>query len=744
MRKDKEKEKKKEKKIAFYVDYERFNSKEAPPILFFISYLRNIGYKVDFFINERDLIKALSESTACNKSIEFKEIKIVNNECFYDFCLLSLMSSDNLRSILQTAIKIKNISPLTVNILGGTGIYGYTRDLIKAEGIDIVIEGDAENTLPPVLDAIETAKENNCKYQGEYQYKDKDNCKYQYKDRDKDKDYKYDNNGLKIFNSFPPDLKSNIKKDEAYFCTNAHMELLFKNKGSYLSPIENISEDIYFERKWTSHRNESNKQNEALTIKCPLSDVAIKLNNGKICYFERINQDHPLFEKYYSPYKDYISREEFANIILPYPTEEEINSQYIDYPWDIYDNYGFESIGIYAQRGCNWGKCSYCSIVNYKYRKLDVDFLIKILNKAKSHNVYGISFDDDLFIQNKAWINEFLDRVILDKLNARFNFTAMVKVEHIYDLKLLDKLKKANFSKIQIGIESFLPDKLNYFSKTKQGKELIYIDKAKKIIDYCARIQIIPSSFIILTTPHEKFSLFDIVNEIGEIIDLMVNVYEKHKILPIFVFNDFITAYPNAPLLNKQAYSNFMVALSGYISSENLEGNKINLLNLNSLRVPYMYQFKNFQVIHFIDGLFKNYSNGESNLNEKTDEERMFFHIKNILNSLYSSFNMYGSPLFLLYDIVDKIDLDMNLEKIFKEYFNIHENYANNFKKLLASGKIDQEKTLIVFKEMFNGIDDIGHWQNKDKERGKDIINILTERLDIFQKNYNSCNPSQI
>ncbi len=850
----------KNKRLAFYVDYERFKSKEAPPILFFIAYLRNIGFSVDFFISEDDLFKSLkkAENSGNDNAYGIKKLQSSDNKNYfqkYDVCLLSLMSADSLRNILQTAIKIKNIDPFIVNILGGTGVYGYIKELINAEGIDIVIEGDAEKTLPAILDSIKTydtySKQN----------KSQPNSGIFYSE-----DFESGSFESGIFKKFPENTKSNIKKDEAYFCTERHMELLFKNRGSFSSPVLQIPDEIFFERtvsvsavnslnhgSFNSRHNAADAEDPVCSddgssprFKCnvPVSDAAVKLNDGTIRYFERINRGSSAFMKFYNPYKDLISEAEFENLMMPHPTEEEINEQYTSYPWDIYDYYKFESVGIYAQRGCSWGKCSYCSIVNYNYRKLNIQFILQILNEAKNHNVFGISFDDDLFVQNKKWINYLLDSIILHNLDKRFSFTAMVKVEHVHDIALLNKLKKANFSKIQIGVESFLPEKVSFFRKTKVGKEAIYIKKAKEIIIYCASIGLTPSSFIILTTPEKKFGLFDIINEIGEIIDMLINVYGKYKVMPIFGYNDFITAYPNAPLLKEHPYSNFMVAVSGYIANKDIETDindadtvsegainirndnaaddhtadkknaaikilrnkdEINLLNLKTIKIPYMYKFYNFRVTHFIDALFKSYNErnadtdvsctvnddadsphiisggavSDSNIadniinnnkNKKgnkpkkkpeeyirqepeSEENTMFLHTEKILNSLDNTFDMYGTPLFVLYEILDELESNIKenkysedlIKKIFKEYFNYNNNdndiglnnYMVNFKKLIAANKIEPDKALNVFKYFFKGVDYIKNSQEKQRDRGKEIIKILDGRLGYIKKLYN-------
>ncbi len=262
----------------------------------------------------------------------------------------------------------------------------------------------------------------------------------------------------------------------------------------------------------------------------------------------------------------------------------------------------------------------------------------------------------------------------------------MFKVEHIVDEDILKKLKQANFTKIQIGIESFLPEKILYFSKTKKDKEISYINKAKKIIDYCASIKIIPSSFIILTIPDKNFGLFDKIN------------------------ND--------------------------------EGVSVDKLNLKTIEVPYLYKFENIKIAHFIDLLIKNKNTDKNNKTktaEETEIEAMFVNIAGILNSLNASFDLYGTPEFLLYDIIDGLISAYNgnddiVKQIITEYFKI--NDVNKFKNYLASGKLDGNKVLEIFSSIISGFDEIKARQEEKKVKGKFITGVLNERITSFIKQY--------
>ena len=59
-----------------------------------------------------------------------------------------------------------------------------------------------------------------------------------------------------------------------------------------------------------------------------------------------------------------------------------------------------------------------------------------------------------------------------------------------------------------------------------------------------------------------------------------------------------------------------------------------------------------------------------------------------------------------------------------------------NFKKLIAANKIEPDKALNVFKYFFKGVDYIKENQEKQKDRGKEIIKILDGRLEYIKKQY--------
>ena len=117
----------------------------------------------------------------------------------------------------------------------------------------------------------------------------------------------------------------------------------------------------------------------------------------------------------------------------------------------------------------------------------------------------------------------------------------------------------------------------------------------------------------------------------------------------------------------------------------------------------------------------------------------MFVYIDNILNSLSAAFDLYGTPEFLLYDIIDGLIAaydgnDDIVKKIITEYFNV--NDINKFKNYVASGKIDRNKAVYIFSSIITGFDELKARQEEKKLKGKSITSVLNERISAFIKQY--------
>jgi len=505
------------------MDYDRYGRDEAPAILQFVQFLRENDNKVDFFSGREELLSAL------------------RNRC-YDAVAVSVFSSLELKELLKTLIEIKEADPCVTTILGGHGIKGFTQTLAGCQGVDIVVEGEADLTLPPVLKHIKR----------------------------------------KEAEVYRAEVKTT---PEAQLLGSELAPLLKKECYSPATSVE-TAESILEE----SFTRRVEFKDQELEIKVPLSQIFINTSQGL------------LSSRYGS--RSFIERAEalnpglkYDNIKLhlrPFPNAREVDLLYTSYPWDIIEDRGYTRLSLYVQRGCNWNACTYCSIGTLPGRRVSPEKVLRVLSEAKEHGIKEVTFDDDQFVQSKSWCLEVLDGIIERRLNSSLAFGAMMRVDALNDISLIKKMKKANFVKIQVGVESFIPEKIEYFHKVPRGREEEYTSRARALIDSLLKEGIDAGVFIITTRPREEKALVEICREVEEILKIAKASLEEYSRLPTFSFSDFLMAYPGAPLLEREEYKEILVPIKVSTPDKAI---------IQVLRVPYMFEFKTSALLGFFSSL---------------------------------------------------------------------------------------------------------------------------------------------
>lgn len=136
---------------------------------------------------------------------------------------------------------------------------------------------------------------------------------------------------------------------------------------------------------------------------------------------------------------------------LPYPDRELINK---------YKHYKFRTrVRTITTRGCPYN-CTYC--FNHSYRKIlkdkgtyvrrrSVDNVVTELVMLKQmYNPRNIEFHDDVFVLDKNWLDEFLDKY---KREIAIPYDISVRVELITE-DIVEKLHKSGCKCVHFGIES--------------------------------------------------------------------------------------------------------------------------------------------------------------------------------------------------------------------------------------------------------------------------------------------------
>ncbi len=152
-----------------------------------------------------------------------------------------------------------------------------------------------------------------------------------------------------------------------------------------------------------------------------------------------------------------------------------------------YSNYQFTdptrgaviAASIMSSRGCPFN-CAYCfHDRNLRNRSIDL-FIDEIVYLAKRKNVKYFYIYDDTFTVNKRRVLEILDRIISLELNE-CNFQCLTRAE-LLDEELARKMKRANFMRVSMGVESGSEKILKAISKGTEKED--YIKACKLLLKY--------------------------------------------------------------------------------------------------------------------------------------------------------------------------------------------------------------------------------------------------------------------
>jgi radical SAM superfamily enzyme YgiQ (UPF0313 family) len=129
---------------------------------------------------------------------------------------------------------------------------------------------------------------------------------------------------------------------------------------------------------------------------------------------------------------------------------------------------------INTSRGCPFG-CEYCAVIeNFgrKFRYLDVERTVELIEFTLRQTRKPIFFGDDSFSANPTRVKKLMER-ILEKGIKMPRWLAQVRVESAADTELITLMKKANCERVCIGFESINDDVLKAFKKRLRSKRTV-------------------------------------------------------------------------------------------------------------------------------------------------------------------------------------------------------------------------------------------------------------------------------
>jgi len=177
------------------------------------------------------------------------------------------------------------------------------------------------------------------------------------------------------------------------------------------------------------------------------------------------NPDHPaLGDVEGISYRDRHG-ETFHNPDRPFLTSEEIS----ELPFPVYPREvvkGITCSAIVTSRGCPFA-CDFCSVITHfgrRYRFMDVDRTVELVEHVLSQTRSQLFFGDDNFTAHRTRTKAILDK-ILSKGISMPNWGAQVRVETSEAPDLLTLMRRAGCTRLYVGFESVNEKTLKLFNK---------------------------------------------------------------------------------------------------------------------------------------------------------------------------------------------------------------------------------------------------------------------------------------
>lgn len=137
---------------------------------------------------------------------------------------------------------------------------------------------------------------------------------------------------------------------------------------------------------------------------------------------------------------------------------------------------------VESSRGCWWGRCRFCSLDGRKctFRSKPPDRLLEELDTL--HQTYGV----DRFLFTDSLMDRKYFTELLPKLSRRERpYRLFIEIKSNLSRTDLEELRRAGFTYLQPGIESFQSDHLKHMNKGVKAWQNLHVLKACRQVGIC-------------------------------------------------------------------------------------------------------------------------------------------------------------------------------------------------------------------------------------------------------------------
>jgi len=218
----------------------------------------------------------------------------------------------------------------------------------------------------------------------------------------------------------------------------------------------------------------------------------------------------------------------FSNDLDTYPIVDRTLVDYTQY-YDVMGQGGIFTTMV-TSRGCPY-RCTFCNTPRHRYRVMSPQRVCDEIEECITLGIREIYFVDDTFNITNRRVHDLCDEII--RRDLKFSWTVRFRVKGV-DRPLLEKMKAAGCSRIQLGVEQGTEEGLLRLKKDVTSAE---IEQAFRL---CREVGVNTVAYFMIGTPVER-SRQDVLDTIDYSI----------RLKPDFVMYNILTPFPGTTLYDE-------------------------------------------------------------------------------------------------------------------------------------------------------------------------------------------------
>lgn len=218
----------------------------------------------------------------------------------------------------------------------------------------------------------------------------------------------------------------------------------------------------------------------------------------------------------------------FSNDLDAYPVLDRTLIEYERY-YDVMGAGGIFTTMV-TSRGCPY-RCTFCNTPRHRYRVMSPQRACDEIAACIALGIREIYFVDDTFNITNSRVHELCDEIL--RRGLEFSWTVRFRVKGV-DRPLLEKMKAAGCSRIQLGVEQGTEEGLLRLKKDVTSREI------EHAFALCREVGIHTVAYFMIGTPTERSRQ-----------DVLDTIEYSVRLNPDFVMYNILTPFPGTTLYDE-------------------------------------------------------------------------------------------------------------------------------------------------------------------------------------------------